>query len=175
MENFHLFELNNFPELQLYGNTKFKTPRCLDDKVPILVLPEGVTNGLITFGNKNYLQVVFDADVACEFETINTWLSKQNDENNKKLIHPILNQIEDKFQMKIRLPETFSVINFDGSETSNFHSTIGAAMRCAVEMPCLWENNESIGLSFQMIQCKITKPPKCLISQLVEEPDYIPY
>ena len=181
MENINLFELQNFPnDMKLYGSSKFRTPRCVDDRVPIIVLPEGTTCGVNTWGNKSYLQVTFSKEEASKFDKITNWLQKEAEAANEggiaKLIHPILQEIDcDKFQVRIKLPEVFSVINSDGTESNSFHSTHGATMRCAVEMPCLWENKESIGLSLQMIQCKITQHQKCLIQPMHEDPEYVPF
>ena len=77
--------------------------------------------------------------------------------------------------MKVKLPTDFSIINTDGSETNYFHSSNGSTIRCAVEIPCLWESNENIGLSFQMVQCKIIKNRHCLIQAIDEDPNYVPF
>ena len=181
MENINLFELQDFPDdMKLYGSSKFRTPRCVDERVPIIVLPECTTCGVSTWGNKSYLQVTFSKEQASKFDKITNWLQKEaeaaNEDGIAKSIHPIIQEVDcDKFQARIKLPEVFSVINSDGTESNCFHSTHGATMRCAVEMHCLWENKDSIGLSLQMLQCKITQHQKCLIQPMHEYPDYVPF
>jgi len=53
MQDIELFLLEDFPSnLKLLGESKFRTPRSIDDKVPIIVLPECATNGISTFRDK---------------------------------------------------------------------------------------------------------------------------
>ena len=58
MQYIYPFLLENFPsDMKALGESKFKTPRCHDDKIPIIVLPEGVTNRISTFNGKKYLHI----------------------------------------------------------------------------------------------------------------------
>ncbi len=172
MQDIELFLLEDFPSnLKLLGESKFRTPRCIDDKVPIIVLPECATNGISTFRDKRYLNIEFPISDKEKFFKISSWVKNLS----VKQIYPFITDLDDVLQMKIKLPTDFSVINTDGSETNCFHSSNGSTIRCAVEIPCLWETNENIGLSFQMIQCKILKNQQCLIQAIDENSNYVPF
>lgn len=172
MEDIELFLVEDFPsDLKLLGDSKFKTPRCVDDKVPVIVLPECLTSGVSTFKDKNYLHIDFKTSEKEKFVKITSWIKSLS----SKPIYPFITELDDVLQMKIKLASEFSVINTDGSETNCFHSSNGSVIRCAVEIPCLWENNENIGLSFQMVQCKVLKNQQCLIQPVDENPTYVPF
>ena len=168
-----IFLLENFPsDMKALGESKFRTPRCDDDKIPIIVLPEGVTNGISTFKDKKYLNIDFQSSEKIKFSKITSWIQSLSD----KPLYPLINDLDDgAFQMKIKLPAEFSVINTDGSETNYFHSSNGSTIKCAIELPCLWETNTNIGISFQMVQCKIIKNQQCLIQVMDEDPNYVPF
>lgn len=172
-DDFSLFLLEKFPsDMKALGESKFKTPRCNDDKVPILILPECKTNGISTFKDKQYLNIDFPYSEKCKFSEITSWVRSLSD----KPLYPLINDLDDGvIQMKVKLPPDFSVINTDGSETNYFHSSNGSTIRCAVEIPCVWETKENIGISFQMVQCKIIKNQKCLIQDMDEDPNYVPF
>jgi|APSaa5957512622_1039677.scaffolds.fasta_scaffold01410_14 hypothetical protein len=173
MQDISLFLLENFPsDMKALGESKFKTPRCNDEKIPIIVLPEGVTNGISTFKDKQYLHIDFQSSEKNKFSKITSWIQSLSD----KPLYPLINDLDDgAFQMKIKLPAEFSVINTDGSETNYFHSSNGSTIECAIELPCVWETNTNIGISFQMIQCKIIKNQQCLIQAMDEDPNYVPF
>ena len=172
MQDLSLFLVENFPnDIKLIGNYKFKTPRCIDDKIPIVILPECITSGISTFKDKRYLHIEFDSSEKYKFDKLINWMKSVSN----KTLYPLLNDLNGVLQMKIKLPNDFSIINVDGSETNQFHSSSGSTIRCAVELPCLWETNENIGLSVQMVQCKILKNQRCLIQVIDEDPNYIPF
>lgn len=172
MDDLHVFLVEDFPQnLRLFGESKFRTPRCPDERLPIAVLPECVTNGLATFRDKNYLQVRLPRDAACKFDGVTRWIA----EVSSKPLHPFLTEADGELHMKIKLPHEFSVLNVDGSESTRLHSSDGSTVRCAVELPCLWETDDSVGLSFQMVQCKIIKNRECMIQHLDEDPQYVPF
>ena len=172
MQDISLFLLEDFPDdLKALGESKFKTPRCNDDKIPIIILPECVTNGISTFKDKQYLNVEFPSFEKDKFSKITSWIQSLS----SKPLYPLITDLDNSIQMKIKLPSEFSIINTDGSETNQFHSTNGSTIRCAVEIPCLWETNENIGISCQMVQCKIIKNQQCMIQAMDEDPNYVPF
>lgn len=172
MQDISLFLVENFPsDLKLIGESKFKTPRCIDDTVPIIILPECVTNGTSTFKEKQYLHIDFPVSEKEKFCKLNSWMQSIS----SKPIYQFMNGLNDVFQMKVKVPNDCSIINTDGSETNHFHSSNGCTIRCAVEIPCVWESNENIGLSFQMVQCKIIRNQQCLIQSIDEDPNYVPF
>jgi hypothetical protein len=172
MQDISLFLLENFPsDMKALGESKFKTPRCNDEKVPIIILPECITNGISTFKDKQYLHIDFPSSDKNKFLEIISWVQSLS----SKPLYPLINDLDGIIQMKVKLPNEFSVINTDGSEANYFHSTNGSTIRCAVEIPCVWETNENIGISFQMVQCKIIKNQQCLIQTIDENPNYVPF
>ncbi len=172
MENFHVCLVEDFPtDLLLFGDSKFRTPRCQDEKVPILVLPQCVTNGLSTFRDKTYLHLTFPLADRCKFDRVMSWLEQAS----SKTLHPFLTEEGGGVHMKIKLPPDVSVLNVDGSETSHFQSSDGSTIRCAVEIPCLWETDDRFGLTFQMVQCKIMREKECMIEIVDENPQYVPF
>lgn len=172
MQDMSLFLVENFPDdMKLIGESKFKTPRCSDDKVPIIVLPECTTSGISTFKDKQYLHIDFKHSEKYKFDKLISWIKKLS----TKTLYPLLTDLDGFFQMKIKLPTDFSIINADGTETNKFHSSSGSTIICAVELSCLWETNTNIGLSIQMVQCKILKNQQCLIQVIDEDPAYIPF
>lgn len=173
MQDISVFLLENFPsDMKSLGESKFKTPRCNDDKVPILILPECITKGISTFKDKQYLHIDFPSSEKFKFSQIISWVRSLSD----KPLYPLINELDDGvIQMKVKLPSEFSIINTDGSETNYFNSSNGSTIKCAVEMPCVWETKENIGISFQMVQCKIINNQKCLIQDMDEDPNYVPF
>jgi len=172
MQDISLFLLEDFPDdLKALGESKFKTPRCNDDKIPIIILPECVTNGISTFKDKQYLNVEFPSFEKDKFSKITSWIQSLS----SKSLYPLITDSDNSIQMKIKLPSEFSIINIDGSETNQFHSTNGSTIRCAIEIPCLWETNENIGISCQMVQCKIIRNQQCMIQAMDEDPNYVPF
>lgn len=173
MQDISLFLLENFPsDMKALGESKFKTPRCHDDKIPIIVLPEGVTNGISTFKDKQYLHIDFQLSEKYKFSKITSWIQSLSD----KPLYPLINDLENGvFQVKIKLPAEFSVIDTDGTEKTYFHSSNGSTIKCAIELPCVWETNTNIGISLQMVQCKIIKNQQCLIQAIDEDPNYVPF
>lgn len=160
--------IENLPHLKLWGSSKFKTPRCINEKIPILVLPECNTIGISTFKDKTYLNVSFEKEKIKCFQKIIDWVSS----TSSKPLYPFITDD----QMKIKLPpDMISVINVDGTESTSFSPPIGCLLRCAVELTCVWENSSHVGISFQLVQCKILRCAKCLISQMDENPEYIPF
>jgi len=174
MDDISLFLLENFPsDMKVLGESKFKTPRCSDDKIPIIILPECVTSGISTFKDKKYLHVDFKIDQKEKFYEITSWVQNLS----HKQLYPLINVLDNVVKMKIKLPTEFSIVNIDGSQsqTSYFNASNGSTIRCAVEITCVWETNENIGLSFQMVQCKIIRNKQCLIQVIDEDPNYIPF
>jgi hypothetical protein len=173
MQDVSVFLLENFPsDMKALGESKFKTPRCIDDKIPVIVLPECVINGISTFKDKQYLHIDFQSPEKYKFSKITSWVQSLSD----KPIYPLINDLDDGvFQIKVKLPAEFSIINTDGSETNYFHSSNGSTIKCAIELPCVWETNANIGVSFQMVQCKIIKNQQCLIQAMDEDPNYVPF
>jgi len=172
-DDISIFLIEDFPSgLKALGESKFKTPRCSDDKVPIIILPECTTNGISTFKDKQYLNIDFPYYEKDKFSELTSWVKSLS----SKPLYPFINDSGlGLIQMKVKLPHQFSIVNTDGSETNYFHSTNGSVIRCAVEMPCVWESNENIGVSFQMVQCKIIQNQQCLIQSMDEDPDYVPF
>jgi hypothetical protein len=172
MQDVSIFLVENLPDdLKLIGESKFKTPRCTDEKIPIVVFPECTTSGISTFKDKQYLHVDFKYSEKYKFDKLISWMKSLS----QKTLYPLIIELDDFFQVKIKLPNDFSVINVDGSESNQFHSSNGSTIKCAVELSCLWETNENIGLSIQMVQCKILKNQQCLIQMIDEDQDYIPF
>ena len=169
MQDINPFLIENFPDnIKLHGDSKFKTPRCDDEKVPIIVLPECVTTGISVFGTKEYLHVSYAPEERSKFEKITAWVQSVS----SKPLYPIITDFKNKIQMKIRLPSEYSVLDIDGSE-KDLKLSVGLTLQCAVEIPCLWETDDNVGLSFQMVQCKIK--PSCMIQQMDEDPEYVPF
>lgn len=168
--------VEEFPEnLKLLGSSKFRTPRCSDDKIPIIILPECTANGLSNFKDKSYLHVIFAAeDVDCFSKMIN-WVKS----NSEKTFYPLIHEIDGKTIMKIKVPTDFSVVNVDGSHEANGSHWLtrsnGTVIRCAVEIPCVWENAENVGISLQLVQCKVIEEITCKIENIDEYPIYIPF
>lgn len=172
-EDIEVFLVENFPEsLKLHGDSKFKTPRCCDEKIPIIVLPECRTEGLSYFNDKTYLQLIFDTEQTTCFDKLTKWL---HDKASGKPIFPVLNERDGNFYLRIRIPDEISVINIDGRESSTFKAIIGSIIQCAVEIPLVWENSEQMGISFQLVQCKIIEQKRCMIQNIEEDPPYIPF
>lgn len=177
MENINVFFVEDFPDnVKLFGDSKFKTPRCAEEKIPVMVLPECITNGTSAFKEKKYLHIAFDTHSVKKFETMQSWL----DDLSEKPLHPLFHQLsESQYSMKIKVPDSFSVIGVDGSESASFSSYSGAKIRCAVEIPFVWENDVAIGITLQLVQVKILCPTKCLITPMDEDLSnnisYIPY
>jgi hypothetical protein len=154
MEHCNIFNLEYFPdELTVHGDSKFKTPRSYNEKVPIIILPQCIVNCVSTFRHKKYLEIFFGIHEMHKFEKITNWIRSQS----CKPLYEFLNESNNKIKMKIRLPEHFSFIDDNGSEVEKINFSSGSIIRCAVEIPCLWENENNIGLSFQMVQCKVVK------------------
>jgi len=173
MQDISLFLLENFPnDMKALGDSKFRTPRCHDDKIPIIVLPECVFNRISTFKDKQYLHIDFQPPEKSKFSKIISWVQSLS----SKPLYAFLNDLDDGvFQMKVKLPAEFSIINTDGSETNYFRSSNGSTITCAIELPCVWETNTNIGISFQLLQCKIIKNQQCLIQAMDEDPNYVPF
>jgi hypothetical protein len=164
MEDLCVFSLTEFPEnIRLIGDSKFKTPRLEYEKVPIIILPEGFHDGISMFGEKKFLNISFSLDKKNNFEKIKRWMNNIS-ENVMKQVYPFIHEFEGFISMKVKLPSEFSVIDMDGLETSSFHASYGSKIRCVVEIPCVWENCDNVGLSIQMVQCKVLESKKCMIN-----------
>ena len=172
MQDISLFLLEDFPDnLILLGESKFKTPRCCDNKIPIIVLPECCTTGVSTFRDKNYLHLEFSINEKYKFDKVFSWIKCIS----SKPLHPFITESEDKIEMKVKLPIRVSVINIDGSETNTYLSSNASVIRCAVQIACLWENDSNVGISLQVVQCKIMNNKQCMIQPMDEYPDYVPF
>ena len=92
MQDVSVFLLENFPsDMKALGESKFKTPRCIDDKIPVIVLPECVINGISTFKDKQYLHIDFQSPEKYKFSKITSWVQSLSD----KPIYPLINDLDD--------------------------------------------------------------------------------
>ncbi len=156
-DDFEVFPVHEFPlDMKLYGSDKFKTPRTANDKVPIIVLPDSVSRGMTAFGDKQYLTLAFED--AEPFRNMLVWMSSIIE--TTKPMFELLRISSDgvSYEMRVRIPNEYGVIDMDGKPAHRLHSfTEGSVLRCAIDIPCLWESATEYGLSAQLVQAKIIK------------------
>lgn len=168
-DDFYVFECKDFPlDMHLLGTGNFRSLRIHDEKVPIMVLPEAVSEGLQFFGEKRYLLLRLEpADVGV-FGSVVDWCSTKSD----KKFHGILGG--GGCVVKVKVPDWFELFDVDGNLLADVCAgerglQCGNRLRCAVELPWLWENSSSFGLTMQLVQAKVVLERKCLIVDVDEE------
>lgn len=170
VDDFEIFEVCDFPlSMKLYGADKFKTPRTQDERVPILVLPECVSRGVTTFGDKSYLTLTFED--AEPFRNLLIWMTSilETEKSMFQLIRISNDGVS--YEMRIRLSDVYSVIDKNGMPAHRLHSLCeGSVLRCAVDIPCLWESATEYGLSAHLVQAKIMKSNS--VCQIMPEMDH---
>lgn len=175
--------------LQLIGSGKFKTPRCHDMTIPILLLSNAkVTN----------IQFLSDANISA---SLSCALRKKDASNFYQWLLSVdvdkslmISEEDDAIILKIRITSFDDVhfVNRNGSSINpqeavrllNFNHTF---VNCVVELPCMWFTEASYGLTLNLIEASIlthSQIPVCLISDydsidhpvsLNFEPSYVPF
>lgn len=153
---------------QLVGRGKFKTPRCNDMSIPIVVTPEMRVNCIESFKDK----IVVSCSTAFKksFRGMSDWLASLNDtlECNTIVEHG------DAFFMKFKVAslQELYITDMDGvflPTAEEIMSLTGKQIVCAIELPCLWESKTQYGLAMNLIEVKILTSAPCLINDDLED------
>lgn len=175
--------------LQLIGSGKFKTPRCHDMTIPILILSNAKVMNIQILSDANVsalLSCAICKKDACNFYE---WLLSIDTERNL-----VVSEEDDAIILKLRIT-SFDDVNFldkslspmstqDAIRSLNLNGTF---VKCALELPCVWFTDASYGLTLNLIEAIILtngSMPVCLISDddnvdhpvsLIIEPSYVPF
>lgn len=178
--------------LQLIGSGKYKTPRCRDMTIPILILSKAKVKNIQLLSDSNvsaYLSCAISKKDVCIFYQ---WLLSVDADKNL-----MTSEEDDAIILKIRVI-SFNAVNFfdrsgspmntqEAVRSLNLHNTF---VNCALELPCMWFTEASYGLTLNLIEAIILtddRMPVCLISDddcidhidhpvsLIIEPSYVPF
>lgn len=173
MENLGIFTCDDVPmDMQLIGGGSgkviMKTPRLADGRIPVLVLPSTRIDEIVTSYGKSYLNLCVDD--ASAFWGLVDWARTVMPTG--KPMNELLTMRGSGWILRVKLPERFSVLDCNGNECGTLPPN-GSVVRCAVEIPFVWENATSCGVTLQLVQCKIEQMARCMIVAMpddVEEP-----
>jgi hypothetical protein len=175
--------------LQLIGSGKFKTPRCHDMTIPILILSKAKVINIQLLPDANVsalLSCAICKKHACSFYE---WLVSID--KNKNLA---ISEEDDAIILKIRITSfddvRFLDKNLSPMSTQDVIRSLnlnGTFLSCALELPCMWFADASYGLTLNLIEANILTDGNmsvCLISDedvvdhpvsLMIEPSYVPF
>ena len=175
--------------LQLIGSGKFKTPRCHDMTIPILILSSAKVINIQLLSDANVSASLSCAICKKDAYDFYEWLLSIDTERNL-----MVSEEHDAIILKIRIT-SFDDVNFidknlspmstqDAIRSLNLNGTF---VKCALELPCMWFTDTSYGLTLNLIEANILTDgsmPVCLISDedhvdhpvsLIIEPSYVPF
>jgi len=153
---------------QLVGTGKFKTPRCNDMTIPIVLTPEMRVNSIESFKEK--IVISCSTKFKNSFRGMSEWLASLNDTLtcNTIVAHG------DVFLMKFKVSslQELHITDMHGvilSTAEEIMSLTGKDIVCAIELPCLWQSDTQYGLAMNLIEAKILTSAPCLISDDLED------
>jgi hypothetical protein len=181
-------DINN-SSFQLLGSGKFKTPRCHDMTIPILIVSKARVMSIQLLSDANVSASLSCAICKKDAWSFYEWLLSVDTERNL-MVH----EEDDAVILKIRIT-SFDDVTFRDNNVSSMSTQDairllnlnGTFIKCALELPCMWFMDASYGLTLNLIEANIltdNSMPVCLISDednvdhpvsLNIEPSYVPF
>jgi len=163
-DTFDIFFAREFPpDMRLHGTGKFRTPRTVHDKVPIIVFSEGTVVSTQSYNDKDTFNMSVTPE---EVNPILLWIRQCCPGKDVNFMH---GDEATGYSVRVRLPAHAAGI------------ATGAVVRCAVETPLLWENAQGCGLTLVLIEHVVRRAAQCLIQAFDDEedvdtpPSYVPF